>query len=125
MKNKKIIYCILGVIGITALWFLVFNVRSMQIDSEIESMSQVDNLVDNYTLKTITDIKAVVKGVNIELHELENLEEVPVTLGVVVTYDDGSVVEKSAYISYTDVSIPEYIDNEYGRILLPDSWYKE
>lgn len=125
MKNKKIVYCILGVIGVTALWFLVFNVRSMQIDNEVESMSQVDNLVDNYTSKTITDIKAVVKGVNIELHELENLEEIPVTLGVVVTYDDDSVVEKSAYISYTDVSIPEYIDNEYGRILLPDSWYKE
>ena len=126
MKNKKVIYAVLVVIGLTALWFIVFNVRSSQIDDEVASMTHVSELTDDYSNgKTISDVKAVIKGVNIKLVDLNTVNELPTTLEVVVTYDDNTTEEKSAYISYSDVIEPEYIDNEYGRILLPDSWFKE
>lgn len=126
MKNKKVIFGILVAIGLTSLWFITFNVRSIMIDNEIENLQKADDSQDDYNeVDNIVDVKAVIDGVNIELKDLQSLDKLPTTLDVIITYDEGKVSEKPAYISYSDVTEAEYIDNSYGRILLPESWYKE
>lgn len=114
---------VMVVVIILAIWGVVYSIRSAQIDKQIEAMQPADTnaTVEAVVTEEITIVRVVVDGESCSLKEFIELEEIPSVVDVVVYYADDNVVEKPAYISYGDIEDVEYIDNVYGRIILPET----
>lgn len=108
---------------IWATYGIVYSIRSAQIDKQVEAMqpADTDTIVDAVITEEIISVRVVIDGESCGLDEFVKLEEIPTVVDVVVYYADDNVVEKPAYISYGDAEDVEYVDNVYGRIILPET----
>lgn len=119
----SVLTIIITMIIIVGIWGVVYNIRSLQLDKQVEAMQPADTntITGTVEMEEITTVRVVIDGEACSLKEFVELEEIPSVVDVVVYYTDENVVEKPAYISYADVEDVEYIDNVYGRIILPEA----
>ena len=68
----------------------------------------------------VDSVVALVDGKAYTLDELSNLKDVPMTLSVIVMYNDGTIEQKSAFVQHNGDSI-NYVNNAEGIINLPRS----
>lgn len=110
---------------LTFLWLGVFTIRQIQINKSVEEMKAADGLIDDSILQQdITTVRVHINDNTYSLKEFTELDEIPTTVNVLVYYEGGSIVEKPSYVSYDEVDTVEYIDNTYGRIIVPNSLHK-
>lgn len=115
------------IITCVAIWFIVFFIRSKQIDNYVDTIEYVNNAETESSDVAVKLVTVTIDDVDYTLDALKDKTDLPTVVDVTVTYTDDSTVTKSAYISYvdsTDVKEVSYQDNEYGRILIPKEMEK-
>lgn len=124
MKAITIVMAVLFVIFILVLWFSVYFVRQKLIDKQVNSMQTAEGVETTVAVDSEIDHVRVVLGENTySLYEFAELNSDETIVNVLVYYDDGNIVEKQAYISYSeDTEDAEYIDSSYGRIIFPQKY---
>jgi uncharacterized protein YxeA len=129
--SKKVVIGLIGVVALIALWFGVYTLRSKQIDAEVASMQQADNYsevsTDDLEVGEVTVIandteytldEFAVFYTNLDDSDKSAYEIVDVNIQYVGT--ENVTETKQAYITYSDVDSVQYVDNAYGRILIPN-----
>jgi len=119
MKNNKWVKVGLAVLALVCLWVATYNIWSIHLDKEIErrfEMMEAEPI-------TVSDVYIDSLGYNLT----DMTPEVDITdtiVDVTVTYPDEEAQKKQAYIVYSNTDVPRYVDDKYGKILLPNEWRK-
>lgn len=112
-----IVFCI---VLLVTLFVGVYEFRQNQIDKEVNDMQTAVEVTENEEIEEIDTVSIKIDKSVYSLEDFVKLNEIPATVDVVISYKDGSTVEKPAYVSYDDVENVEYLDNVYGRIIIPN-----
>lgn len=127
MKNRnKVLLVLLFVVLLVVIWVVTFTIRSAQIDKAVEGLSSYENLQESEEAISIDSISVVIDNEKLSLDDFVNLETIPTIVDVEVTYKDGSILTKQAYVSYDDnISDIKYEeDSAYGRLIVPSTYKK-
>lgn len=113
MKRKWVVIGSGFVVFLVALWLVVFFVRMNQLEDEIQQIynGESQNI-------GVSEFSVIVEGMQYDIGSFEVLDEKPTVVDVRVTYEDGSEVIKPAYVVYDDIKSSEYVDGQYGKIIL-------
>lgn len=116
-KGKKTIICLSFIAFVLSAMVIAYIIRSNQLENEIENMKANVQYEKEEPQYKFIDVE--VSGVAYTLDDFKALEDIPTVVDVHVEYDDGIIVKKQAYVSYSnDVESIEYIDDTYGRIII-------
>ena len=132
INKYKPSFVVIGVVlflgFLVGIWFATYTIRSKQIDSEVDAIIAAQGEAVEVVEETVVKgVKVYIDDNSYTLPELQNLDELPTIVDIVVMYEDNNMKSKQAYISYSDddsITDIEYLDNEYGRIILPQSMKK-
>lgn len=115
---KKWVLC--GV-GLVVLWVVVYCAWGYYIE---RFMHTIPDAVDTTDIDDNTKVKSVtveVFGRDYDIGELYGVDDLPVTVDIVVEYIDGTSEEKPAYIVFSDrEEVIRFEDGKYGRIIIPE-----
>ena len=108
----------LVVLCLVILWIVTYVIATNYLDNKVNKMNSTKSSLDNTPTSKVKIVK--IDGTEIEKVNYSNLDE---TFKVEVTYEDGSTVEKNAYVVKNDKiakGIVKYEDlnNKNGRIVI-------
>lgn len=109
----------------------VYVLRTQQLDDYVNGLEAADgssSVTESTEMPDLDMIKIGIDGKTYTIPELAKLDEIPTVVDVIIMYEDGSLGSKQAYISYSNddsVTEAEYIDGDYGRLILPKSMHHE
>lgn len=109
----------------------VYVLRTQQLDDYVNGLEAADgssSVTESTEMPALDMIKIGIDGKTYTIPELAKLDEIPTVVDVIIMYEDGSLGSKQAYISYANddsVTEAEYIDGDYGRLILPKSMHHE
>lgn len=108
----------LVVLCLVILWIVTYVIATNYLDNKVNKMNSTKSSLDNTPTSKVKIVK--IDGTEIEKVNYSNLNE---TFKVEVTYEDGSTVEKNAYVVKNDKiakGIVKYEDlnNKNGRIVI-------
>lgn len=109
----------------------VYVLRTQQLDDYVNGLEAADgssSVTESTEMPALDMIKIGIDGKTYTIPELATLDEIPTIVDVIIMYEDGSLGSKQAYISYANddsVTEAEYIDGDYGRLILPKSMHHE
>lgn len=119
---QALVFMICFLIFLLALWVTVYHLTMRRLDAEIESIS-LERSLDTGDGVSILGVSVDIGGERYsDIQDLIGVIKEATVGTCVVTYADGTVKEKSCYISFnTDSEIEDavYLDEVYGRIILP------
>lgn len=104
-----------------------YCLRTKQLDDYVNSLEAADsssNVTESTEMLALDMIKIGIDGKTYTIPELAGLDEIPTIVDVIIMYEDGSLGSKQAYVSYANddsITDAEYIDGDYGRLILPKS----
>lgn len=107
----------------------VYVLRTQQLDNYVNGLEAADgssSVTESTEMPALDMIKIGIDGKTYTIPELATLDEIPTIVDVIIMYEDGSLGSKQAYISYSNddsVTEAEYIDGDYGRLILPKSMH--
>lgn len=117
---RRVVIIVSCIALLVTLFVGVYEFRQNQIDKEVNDMQMAVEVTENEEIKEINTVNVKVGNSMYSLEDFVKLDEIPTTVDVLVIYEDESTVEKPAYVSYDDVENVEYLDNVYGRIIIPN-----
>lgn len=108
----------LVVLCLVILWIVTYVIATNYLDNKVNKMNSTKSSLDNTPTSKVKIVK--IDGTEIEKVNYSNLDE---TFKVEVTYEDGSTIEKNAYVVKNDKiakGIVKYEDlnNKNGRIVI-------
>lgn len=109
----------------------VYTLRTKQLDNYVSSLEAADGsstVTESTEMPDLDMIKIGIDGKTYTIPELATLDKIPTIVDVIIMYKDGSLGSKQAYVSYANddsVTEAEYIDGDYGRLILPKSIHHE
>lgn len=108
----------LVVLCLVILWIVTYVIATNYLDNKVNKMNSTKSSLDNTPTSKVKIVK--IDGTEIEKVNYSNLNE---TFKVEVTYEDGSTIEKNAYVVKNDKiakGIVKYEDlnNKNGRIVI-------
>lgn len=108
----------LVILCLVILWIVTYVIATNYLDNKVNKMNSTKSSLDNTPTSKVKIVK--IDGTEIEKVNYSNLDE---TFKVEVTYEDGSTVEKNAYVVKNDKiakGIVKYEDlnNKNGRIVI-------
>lgn len=108
----------LVVLCLVILWIVTYVIATNYLDNKVNKMNSTKSSLDNTPTSKVKIVK--INGTEIEKVNYSNLDE---TFKVEVTYEDGSTIEKNAYVVKNDKiakGIVKYEDlnNKNGRIVI-------
>lgn len=130
MKDDNSKFYLKAIVGLALLGVLVFAVtffvRSKQLDNYVENLSGAVDDTEPEEEFDITALKVGFEGETYTLDEFVLLDEIPVVIDVLIMQSDGTLDNKPAYVSFAvdDTESIQYVDGEYGRLILPMKYNK-
>lgn len=120
--NKKIKIGILFVLGLIVLWLATYFGYSRYLDYKVDKVLSLQE--QETTGVEISNIKLSVDDNIYTIDEFKVLTNKPTVVKSIVTYSDSTEVTKEAYVVYDDVPDYVYVDDKYGKLVLPNEFKK-
>ncbi len=117
--KRRIITVLVSAVVLLGIWVTTYFLWSAHLDKEIERRFEM------MEAEPVVVSGVFVDSLGCDLTEISNETEVTDKIvDVSVTYPSDEIVHKQAYIVYADTDVPHYVDDKYGKIILPEEWNK-